>query len=320
MKFLITVAAVMALVGLGRVGLSEQAAQVKSGLPRPTQRLMEFQEYEFDVVMVDREGRELNRRRGKAKQYSEDLGNGVKLEMVALPAGSFLMGSPESEAGRDANEGPQHQVSVKAFYMGKFEVTRGQWEEVIKLPKVRRKLYSHQQENYDYAIDIIGWDEATEFCERLSRKTGRRYRLPSEAEWEYACRAGTTTPYHFGETIRPELANYGGHYRPEGPGLAQPGLPVGKLGIANGFGLYDMHGGVYEWCLDPYHKNYVGAPVDGSVWKQGGSRDKVIRGGGYKTNPQSCRSAYRSGWPSKGGASFFGFRVVREIALAEKDE
>lgn len=297
-------------------------SQVKDNLPKAPQRLLKLQEYEFDVLMVDREGKEVSRSRGKAKQYSEDLGNGVKLEMVAIPTGSFLMGSPENEAGRDANEGPQHQVSVKAFYMGKFEVTRGQWEEVIKLPKVRRKLYSHQQENFDYAIDVIGWDEAVEFCERLSRKTGRKYRLPTEAEWEYACRAGTTTPFHFGEMIKPELANYGGYYSDSGKssryGLADPQLPVGKLGIANGFGLFDMHGGVSEWCLDPYHKNYVGAPADGSVWKQRGSGDKVLRGGSFGSNPQYCRSARRFDM-HKYGASGFGFRVVREITVPEDE-
>lgn len=284
---------------------------------------MELQEYEFDVVAVDRDGKEVSRRHGKAKQYSEDLGSGVKLEMVSIPAGSFLMGSPENEAERGANEGPQHRVSVKAFYLGKFEVTRGQWGEVTKLPKVRRNIWPHQPDNYDYAIDDVNWYEVIEFCERLSRKTGRKYRLPTEAEWEYACRAGTTTPYHFGETIQPKLANYGGRYSgsagSSSGGFADPGLPAGKRGIANGFGLYDMHGGVDEWCLDPFHKNYIGAPVDGSVWKRGGSGDRVLRGGSFGSNPQYCRSAHRWGMPPNYSASGFGFRVVREIAASEEE-
>ncbi|NEO64399.1 MAG: formylglycine-generating enzyme family protein, partial [Moorea sp. SIO4G2] len=202
--------------------------------------------------------------------FAEDLGNGITLDMVAIPDGTFMMGSPETEKGHKKNESPQHQVTVKSFFMGKYPVTQAQWQSVAALPQVNRKLDPNPSRfnGKHRPVERVSWYDAVEFCERLSQYTKRPYRLPSEAEWEYACRAGTTTPFHFGETITTYLANYDGNYDytysfgSKGKSV-QETTPVGSFGVGNDFGLYDMHGNVWEWCADHWHDNYIGAPTDG---------------------------------------------------------
>ena len=155
--------------------------------------------------------------------------------------------------------------------MGKYPVTQAQWRFVAaQLPQVNRELEIDPSrfKGDNLPVETISWLDAEEFCQRLSHHTGRLYRLPSEAEWEYACRAGTTTPFHFGETISPEFANYNGEYT---YGNGEKGVyrkqttPVGSFQVANPFGLYDIHGNVWEWCADDWHKNYQGAPSDGII-------------------------------------------------------
>jgi formylglycine-generating enzyme required for sulfatase activity len=162
----------------------------------------------------------------------------------------------------------------------------------------------------------VRWNDAIEFCQRLSKLTGQVYRLPSEAEWEYACRAGTTTPFHFGETISTDLANYNGDYvYGEGvKGINQGKTTlVGSFKMANAFGLYDMHGNVWEWCQDTWHGNYVGAPTDGSAWTDENDNNyHLLRGGSWILIPQICRSAYRVHINYRDGN--VGFRVVCEAA------
>jgi formylglycine-generating enzyme required for sulfatase activity/predicted Ser/Thr protein kinase len=251
----------------------------------------------------------------QAKYFTEDI-NGVPLEMAFIPGGTFLMGSPASEEGRDRSEGPQHSVAMQGFYMGKYEVTQAQWRVVAYSPKVGLDL-DIEPSNFkgdDLPVENVSWEEATEFCRRLSRMTGREYRLPTEAEWEYAARAGTTTPFAFGETITPEIVNYDGNYpygsTPKGT-FREKTTPVGSLGTANGFGLYDMHGNVWEWCLDYWHDDYSGAPTDGSAWLDGGdSRYRVGRGGSWGNDAGLCRSARRDKNEPTLRDTFTGFRVV----------
>src|SRR5262249_22849878 len=140
-----------------------------------------------------------------------------------IPAGTFLMGSPDNEAGRSVSEGPQHRVTIKSFFIGKFPVTQAQWRAVALLPKVQMELSLNPStfSGDDLPVESISWREAEEFCVRLSRETGRSYRLPSEAEWEYACRAGSRTPFHFGETVTPALVNYDGR-------LSYESAPIGN--------------------------------------------------------------------------------------------
>ena len=261
----------------------------------------------------------INRRQHQAHGFTEDLGNGVELEMVAIPEGSFIMGSPETEEGHRDSESPQHQVTIKFFLMGKYPVTQAQWQAVAALPQVNRELEPDPSyfKGKDRPVDGVCWYDAVEFCARLSEYTKRLYRLPSEAEWEYACRAGTTTPFHFGETITTGLANYDGNYTygsgSEGKSV-QGTTPVGSFAVANDFGLYDMHGNVWEWCADHWHSNYKGAPTDGSAWPNNNDNDnnrRLLRGGSWDNYPEVCRSASRYNYLSGIRHTYFiGFRVV----------
>jgi formylglycine-generating enzyme required for sulfatase activity len=291
----------------------------------------------FNVVTVSAKGNGPERRMGQAQYFSENIG-GITLDMVKIPGGTFWMGSTEAEAeqvrkegalaGKDASflatllqtESPRHQVMVTLFYLGKFEVTQAQWRAVASLPSISRDLSptpSHFKGD-DLPVENITWDEAMEFCLRLSALTGKKYRLPSEAEWEYACRAGTTTPFHFGEITSSWLLNYCGSY-PFGTvakGVCrEQTTPIGYMEVANAFGLYDMHGNVWEWCADPWHDNYINAPSDGSVWEGGVfSSYRVMRGGSWMTFGYRARSALRASAAPNSKASDHGFRVVAEAA------
>ena len=229
----------------------------------------------------------------------------VLLEMVYIPRGSFLMGAPRDKEGRYDKEEPQNQVTVPAFFIGKYPVTQFQWQEVTMLPQVEVTLeyncYKFKSKGNTRPVEGVSWFEAVEFCKRLSRHTGKEYRLPSESQWEYACRAGTTTHYSFGDTLTKEQANFGNY--PDGETT-----PVGQY-PANSFGLYDMHGNVWEWCEDVWHKDYKGAPTDGSAWVDSNFNRRVLRGGSWDDAPGSCRSAYRR-CASRGFRSHnIGFRV-----------
>ncbi|MEO0968614.1 MAG: formylglycine-generating enzyme family protein [Cyanobacteria bacterium J06639_18] len=202
---------------------------------------------------------------------------------------------------------------LKSFFMGKYPVTQAQWKAVAALPQVRRDLKtqpSHFKGN-NLPAEQVSWNDAVEFCARLSNYTGREYRLSSEAEWEYACRAGTTTPFHFGETITPELVNYNQSINKT--------TPVGQF-LPNAFGLYDMHGNVWEWCQDSWDENYNRAPTDGSDWINNNNRYRCLRGGSWGDNSELCRSASRSfdNWGARGNGLDVGFRVVCRVVRITK--
>ena len=260
--------------------------------------------------------------------FREDLGGGVFLDLVLIPPGKFLMGSPPDELEREDSEGPQHEVTIaEPFLMGQCPVTQAQWAKVAKMKQVKRSIEQNpfDFEGADLPVETVSWLDAEEFCLRLSVHTKRTYRLPSEAEWEYACRAGTTTAFHFGETIDAELANYDakgdvdqdwvGNY---GRGILgeyrEKTTPV-KTFPANSFGLYDMHGNVWEWCLDSWHENYEGAPIDGSARDASNdSGSKILRGGSWFLFPRYCRSACRSRNSADSRSLDSGFRVVYSFA------
>ena len=296
-------------VGIGGVFLTKA---MSSKDPKPD-------EFSFEVLTLDGRGKEINRQRKTAKLFIEDLSRGIQLKMVYIPGGSFQMGSSKAEEGND-NERPQRIVTVESFYMGMYEVMQEQWDAVAALEKVELELktsISHFK-GKKRPVEQVCWREAIEFCDRFSKKTGREYRLPSEAEWEYACRSESTTPFHFGETLIPKLANYG--VEPQG-NQQYLTKDVGSF-RPNAFGLYDMHGNVGEWCLDYWHPNYKNAPIDGSPWTTGGAnQNRVIRGGSWSEDLRSCRSASRR-WGSdvdrcedqsekiSSYLSIVGFRVV----------
>ena len=224
--------------------------------------------------------------------------------MVEIPGGTFIMGSPASEAERRLNESPQHQVTVPSFYMGKYELTQAQYQAIMGTNPAYFK-------GHNRPVEQVSWNNAVEFCKKLSQKTGKNYRLPSEAEWEYACRAGTTTPFYFGESITPDLVNYDGNYAyasaPKGQ-YRQQTTDVGTF-PPNAFGLYDMHGNVWEWCEDDWRENYINAPINGSALISG-SNTKLLRGGSWIINPENCRSAFRGSYSLGYYYYYFGFRVV----------
>jgi formylglycine-generating enzyme required for sulfatase activity len=280
-----------------------------------------LQSFEFTVATLTRGKKQwvVQRQQQSNSQFIEVLGENLILEMVAIPDGTFLMGSPEQERERSYNARPQHEVVVSRFFMGKYPITQAQWRFVASLPQINRELNPDPSrfKGDNRPVECVRWYEGVEFCNRLSRYTNRTYRLPTEAQWEYACRAGTTTPFYFGKTLTAELANYDatktygdglkGEYRKET-------TPVDHFGVANAFGLCDMHGNVWEWCLDHWHGNYEGAPNDGSAWLTDDEKvSRVIRGGSWYDNPRNCRSASR--YYNNPVFDYFriGFRVVCEF-------
>jgi formylglycine-generating enzyme required for sulfatase activity len=259
---------------------------------------------------------EIQRSRKKARLFIQDLGNGVSLEMVAIPGGTFMMGSPENEEGRRNDESPQHQVNVPPFFMGRYPITQKQWQVVAALPKVKIDLESDPSyfKGDNLPVEQVSWDSVQEFCARLFQKAQKTYRLPSEAEWEYACRGGTTIAFYFGETISTDLANYHGNYTYGNGVKGEYRKKTTEVGIfpANPFGLYDMCGNVWEWCKDEWHENYIDAPIDGSAWTSPGlsSGRRMLRGGSWVGNPKNCRSASRSYGNRDHHYYVIGFRVV----------
>ncbi|MBD1213839.1 MAG: formylglycine-generating enzyme family protein [Dolichospermum circinale Clear-D4] len=260
----------------------------------------------------------------QATGFIQDLANDTQLEMMLIPGGTFIMGSSPEELEHKKNESPQHSVTVQPFFIGKYPVTQAQWRFVAQLPQVNKEL-KPDPSNFkgdNRPVEQVSWEDAVEFCLRLSQYTGRTYSLPSEAQWEYACRAGTTTPFHFGETITTDLANYDGNYAygQESEGVyREETTAVGSFGVANNFGLYDMHGNVWEWCLDDWHDDYKGAPTDESAWFNSDdklsdkSKPAVMRGGSWIFYPRFCRSASRfSNLRDERGSIDYsiGFRVV----------
>ena len=263
------------------------------------------------------------------------------LRMMPIPAGTFLMGSPPNEPGRDADEGPQHRVTLPEFYIAQTPITQAQWRVVASWQRVELELNpdpSHFKGG-DRPVERVSWNDATEFCHRLSNRTGRIYTLPSESQWEYACRAGTTTPFHFGDELTKNLANFNR-------------TNTTDVGIfpANAWGLHDMHGSVWEWCADDWHPSYEEAPDDGSAWMGENSLGKscavalgtsiprtaarptasgtaratattigvsasvvsdrkVLRGGSWSSLPRRCRSAYRLRYHPDNRFDPWGFRV-----------
>ena len=245
------------------------------------------------------------------KDLTLDLGQGVTMKLVLIPAGTFRMGSLAAEKGRDDDEGPQRRVTLtRPFFMGVYEVTQEQYSAVMGSNPSHFKGAKNP-------VERVSWSGAMEFCRRVSVKTGRTVRLPTEAEWEYACRAGTTTPFHTGQTISTDQANYDGPGKLQGNvthGNAKKGeyrektIAVGSF-KPNGWGLYDMHGNVWEWCNHWYVSSYAGADTRDPRGPSSGI-GRVVRGGGWCYDARRCRSAYRNKCPPGRRYDALGFRVV----------
>jgi formylglycine-generating enzyme required for sulfatase activity len=260
---------------------------------------------QFTTVKLDNQGKVIARPTGTAQIYKEDLGNGASLTMVKIPAGSFMMGSPLNEEKSESDEKPQYKVNLKSFYLGQTEITQAQYQAIMGTNPSNFK-------GVELPVEKVSWLNAKEFCEKLSQKTGKAYSLPSESQWEYACRAGTTTPFAFGETITTDVANYDGNYiyGKASKGIYRKKTTAVNTFAPNAFGLFDMHGNVWEWCEDNWHSNYEKTPADGSAWAVSGNNTHVLRGGSWFNLPNRCRSAYRGRFNADGYIDDVGFRVV----------
>jgi formylglycine-generating enzyme required for sulfatase activity len=323
--------------------------------------------FAFETVTVNSRGEILSRQRLTREFIRETISSplhseSVFLDMVPIPGGTFWMGTEDAEVERLCRkfnvdyfkrEQPRHEVTISPFSMGKYPITQAQWRVIASRTDLKVSTDLNPDpvrfKGDNRPVESIDWYSAVEFCVRLSRLTGEQYRLPTEAEWEYACRAGTTTPFYFGETLTGELANYDatnlyadepkGQYRGET-------TPVGQF-PPNAFGLYDMHGQVWEWCADDWHNNYQGTSIEGenlrrnpalvrsSLWRElrnwfstlsnrrfrglkngddnrSQSGSVSARGGSWYNNPDDCRSADRDYFPRDYvNADDIGVRVVR---------
>ena len=300
-----------------------------------TLREMDLRLREMDLKLreMGQESRELSRRLqavegsgeaqrplGAARRVGErfrDCDGTWCPELVVVPAGSFMMGSPEGEVGRGGDEGPVHEVRIREpVAVGVYEVTFVEWDACRRGGGCTRNPGDSGWGRGDRPVINVSWEDAQEYVRWLSRETGERYRLLSESEWEYVARAGTTTPFHYGSTVSTEQANYDGRYTygsgRQGRYLVRT-VPAGSF-PANAFGLHDVHGNVREWVEDCWHGDYNGAPTEGSAWTGGGDCSRrVLRGGSWYDLPGSVRSAFRGRNATGYRSDDVGFRVARTL-------
>ena len=325
----------VAVAAAGAVIATPSIRRISSKPPKPTLRWVAF-----EFATVEERGARLPTEKAAASVFTEILDSGVGLDMASIPGGAFAMGSPAYEPERRPNEGPQHTVTLSPFFIGAWPITQAQWAAVISTHPAK---ISHGLDPFpsffkgrDLPVEGVSWNQADEFCRRLAEMTGRDYRLPTEAEWEFSCRAGSIGPFHVGPTITSDLANYCGNGGAvcgdsggksvasdvyDGVTYGSGAYDRGPVGVFRGttttpgtfppnrFGLYDMHGNVWEYCLDIASPNYADAPTDGIAYLSGPpTADRILRGGSWSHNPAICRSAYRDaiapdnpGWPGRIG-------------------
>jgi formylglycine-generating enzyme required for sulfatase activity len=282
---------------LERVALAERALK----LPPTAVVIDEPQPLEVRAVSQGDANSPINE---AVTSFVEKLDEQISLEMVKIPGGSFQMGSLPGK--RNDSERPQHKVHVPEFWMGKYLVTQAQWRFVALLPQEQIKLDVNPSvfRGDQRPVENVNWHQSVEFCQRLSRQTKNQYRLPSEAEWEYSYRAKTLTDFYFGDDLTPELANFNENTgETTDVGVYKP----------NEFGLYDMHGNVWEWCADDWHSNYKNSPFDGSAWINPDKKSSgihIICGGSWSSDGVSCRSAFRSYSTATISYRNVGLRVV----------
>ena len=238
------------------------------------------------------------------------LGQNVSLDLIGVPGGEVDIGSPETELERSINEDPQHSVKIKPFFLSKYPITQEQWKVVMG------NNPSRFQSDPNLPVERVSWFDCLEFCARVSELIGRQVRLPSEAEWEYACRGRLATPFHCGVTLNTSVANYNGEFA---YGIGEEGENRNQTTVVgsfppNSFGLYDLHGNVAEWCQDTWHDNYQGAPNDGSSWfEDHDSKPRILRGGSWLHFPGSCRSAHRLKAQPQNLSDAFGLRIASSL-------
>lgn len=306
------------ITGLGGAGLLTTICTERSSATIPNSKYADFPAFDFATVKVDSRGKQEQPTYYQAHLYTENLGNYQTLAMVSIPTGKFTMGASVKEKSSSNSELPIHRVKVKNFFIGKYPVNQAQWHIVANLPQIKRELlpYPSHFKGDNLPVESVSWLDAVEFCDRLSAYTGKSYRLPSEAEWEYACRGNSQTPFAYGATLTSELANYASSYGYASEKLSPYRKQTTNVGSfpPNAFGVYDLHGNVREWCADVWHKNYHGAPNNGTAWNHGGIADwRALRGGSWANKPSHCRSAHRSGYQADRLNRAIGFRVAMNL-------
>ena len=277
-------------------GFSKELEEIRAGKIKVEDKKAKsiFLEAPFSAEAAKNAQKELAKSLGKLMESKIDLGKGVKLEMVLVPSGKFMMGSPLSEVGRVDNE-TEHEVTLtKHFYMGKYEVTQEQWESVMGNKPSDTK-------GAKLPVTNVSWDDCQDFITKLNIKTNGDYRLPTEAEWEYACRAGTKTAFYFGDRITKVNANWGASQVPS----SIKGVGNYK---SNAFGLYDMHGNVWEWCED-WHGDYQAEALTDPKGA-GTGKSRVLRGGSFDVIESKARSSARN-FRTAGRDFFTGFRLAK---------
>ena len=291
-------------------------ARIKSISPSPPARPPQLLVSPFG----ESEARAAQRNWATYLKTSPVIENSLKMKLALIPPGEFQMGSPADEAERGTDETPHRVRITQPFYLGMYEVTQSEWEAVMGN---QPSYFSRGGDGNDrvsgldtsrFPVEQVSWEEATEFCRKLGAREGKPYRLPTEAEWEYACRAGTTTPFHFGSTLNGDNANVDGNNpygtMTKGRYLERP-TDVGSY-RANAFGLYDMHGNVWEWCSDWYDEDYYSTSAASGPDPTGPSEGsyRVIRGGGWNGGAALCRTAHRVGSDPTARWIFRGFRLA----------
>jgi eukaryotic-like serine/threonine-protein kinase len=272
--------------------------------------MIEYLECQHPLALTPNYVRDIDLDRTQSQELTEDLGNEISLDLVYIPGGMATIGSDECQ-----DEQPIHRVKIRPFAIGKYPIVQAQYQAVMG--------YNPAQFLGDNRpVEGVNWFDTMAFCQKLSQQTGHTYTLPSEAQWEYAARSGTTSKYHCGNSISTDLANYNGEKVVEIYDNIVPGIyrkETTKVGIfpPNAFGLYDIHGNVWEWCLDEWHSNYHDAPISDSAWLDCAHLDeniaRVKRGGSWNYYACSCRSSFRCSNLASNCANTIGFRVVRII-------
>jgi formylglycine-generating enzyme required for sulfatase activity len=263
-----------------------------------------MQTFAFKTPTLNKKGETLTWTDHTASQVTVSLGGNNSIDMLLIPGGAFQMGSPQYSG--DSDERPHHLVLIKPFMMSKFLITQGQWKAIMrKLPPCRFK-------GDKLPVERLRWKDAQKFCKYLSKKTGQEFQLPSESQWEYACRAGTITPFSFGETLTIDVANFNGEHTfgEERRGFYRHVTTEGGTFPPNAFGLYDMHGNLWEWCADNWLDDYSSSPRDDSSYQNRQGAYRVARGGSWHEPPALCRSASRLRVLQTDADEFMGFRVV----------
>ncbi|MDJ0511497.1 MAG: bifunctional serine/threonine-protein kinase/formylglycine-generating enzyme family protein [Crocosphaera sp.] len=274
--------------------------------------------FQFEVITVNTKGEIIKRENRENEYFTVKLSQDINLEMVVIPGGNFWMGTSKKEGKNSQQEKPQHRVNLSSFCMAKYPITQGQWKQIMEQNPAYFKGDNRPVEN-------VSLYDCLDFCKKLSELVGIQLTLPSEAQWEYACRGvinsnqykqldGTQIyqPFHFGATITEQLANYNCSrtYQQEPIGIYFPKtIDVGSF-YPNNFGLYDLHGNVWEWCGDTWHENYQNAPQDGKIWLNGNDKYSPMRGGSWAAFPFYCRCAIRNKVQRNNRSYDHGFRVV----------